>query len=194
MSHDTNHASKASSETICLLEVGLHPREYGPPLYTIMLMEEKARRGKDRPLTDEDGYIVWFPDPRDAERALALGDATFRGHAPPPTEIEYPYDFARMFWMLDNESTATSGETVENLNLLLDLVEATEFPFPEEYRSTLFALADHLTFSHEYGDFMGTGRERREQVMHAVTWCIGAVAIKSRVLPPAKGDPKTPPS
>ena len=182
MSQDADGVVKESDEAVYLLEVGLQPSEYGPPVYTLLLMEEDARNGKDRPLTDEDGYIVWFSEPGDAERALALGDEGFRRYAPPPTEVAASYDFARMFWMVNDEPRETGNSTIEALNLLLDLVEATAFTFPPEYRRTLFALADHLTFSLNIGEHL-TDTAARDRAMDAITWCIGAVAIKSRMLP-----------
>jgi hypothetical protein len=183
MSDETRETAKESFEAVELVEVALHPGEIGRPLYTLVLMNEDAREGRDRPLTDEEGYIVWFADPRDAGRALALGDEGIRGHAPPPTEVAASYDFATMFWMLIHE-TVDDGYTIDTLNLLLDLVEATEFPYPPEYQRRLFSLADHLTFSRNLGEFLDAGEGMRAPVMDAVTWAIGAVAIKSRLLPP----------
>jgi hypothetical protein len=183
MSDGAREAAKESFEAVELVEVALHPGEIARPLYTLMLVNEDARGGKDRPLTEDQGYIVWFADPRDAGRALALGDEGLRGHAPPPTEVAGSYDFATMFWMLIHE-VVDDGYTIDALNLLLDLVEATEFPYPPEYQRRLFSLADHLTFSRELGGFLDAGDGMRAAVMDAVTWAVGAVAIKSRLLPP----------
>jgi hypothetical protein len=175
----------SSFEGLYLVGVRLHPDAAGSQLYTIMLMNEDARGGKDRPLTDAHGYILWFRKPDLAAHAVTLGDEGFRKHATVPAEIAATYDFASMAWAISQGVGEVSGEIVETLNLLLDLVEAVGFPMPAAYRRDLHALADHLTFSTDLGAFV-TGREDlRVPLMDAITWCVGAVTIKSTIV----GDP-----
>jgi hypothetical protein len=168
-----------SDEALYLVGVRLHPDTDGPQLCTVLLMNEDARGGKDRPLTDADGYILLFADPARASHAIALGDAAFRKHAV-PAEIAAACDLAAAVWAVAEGSD--SGETGDAVNLLLDLVEATGFPIPGEYRRDLFAITDHLAFSTDIHGFFAAGEYSRTELMHAITWCIGAVTIKSRLV------------
>jgi hypothetical protein len=171
----------SSLEALYLIGASLHPDAAGPRLYTLLLMHEDARGGKDRPLTDADGYILWFREPGFAARAVALGDAGFRKHGAAPADVAATYDFASLFWTV-SQGTESSGETVEALNLLLDLVDATGFPFPAGYRRDLFALADHMTFSRDVEAFFTGDVDARARLMDAITWCVGAVTIKSTIV------------
>lgn len=168
-----------SDEALYLVGVQLHPDTDGPQLYTVLLMNEDARAGKDRPLTDTDGYILLFADWGRASDAVALGEAAFRKHAV-PVEVAATYDLASAVWAVTEGSHG--GGTGDAVNLLLDLVEATGFPMPPEYRRDLFAFADHLTFSMDVDGFFAAGEYSRTRLMHAVTWCVGAVTIKSRIV------------
>jgi hypothetical protein len=178
------NGEESSLEAIYLVGVSLHPDAAGSRLYTLLLMHEDARGGRDRPLTDAHGYILWFPEPGSAARAVALGDAGFRKHGAAPADVAATYDFASLFWTV-SEGSASSGGTVDALNLLLDLVDATSFPFPVAYRRDLFALADHLTFSTDIEAFFAGDADARTRLMDAITWCVGAVTIKSTIM----GDP-----
>jgi hypothetical protein len=179
-----SNAEDPSIEAVYLIAVRLHPDAAGSQLYTVLLMYEDARDGKDRPLTDTDGYILWFREPDLAAHAIALGDEGFRKHAI-PAEVAATYDFAAMAWAISQGVGNVSGEVVEALNLLLDLVEATGFPMPAAYRRDLHALADHLTFSTDVAAFVTQGEDLRVRLMDAITWCVGAVTIKSTIV----GDP-----
>jgi hypothetical protein len=179
METNSNHSS---FEALYLVGVRLHPDVVGSQLYTILLMDEDARGGKDRPLTDGEGYILWFPEPGFAARAVALGDAGFRKHAIIPEEVAATYDFASFFWAVSQGPGEPSGDLVHALNLLLDLVDATGFPMSPGYRRDLYALADHLTFSGNVETFIAGGADTRARLMDAITWCIGAVTIKSTIV------------
>lgn len=178
----TDDDVSVSDEALYLIGVRLHPEAGGAQLYTVLLMNEDTRDGKDRPLTDADGYVILFQEPGIAPDAVAQGDAGFRKHPAVPTEVSATFDFATAFWALSQGTDPVSGEVVDSVNLLLDLVEATGLPMPSQYRRDLHALADHLTFSADLAEFVSAGGEVRARLMDAITWCVGAVAIKSKIL------------
>jgi hypothetical protein len=170
-----------SFEGLYLIGVRLHPDPAGVQLYTLLLMCEDARGGKDRPLADAEDYILWFVEPDLASHAMTLGDAGFRKH-PVPAEVEATYDFPRLFWAVAEGPAAPSGHLAEALNLLLDLVDATGFTLPAAYRKDLHALADHLTFTGDVESFVEGAADVRARLMEAITWCVGAVTIKSTLV------------
>jgi hypothetical protein len=178
----TSDDRPASDEALYLIGLRLHPDAGGAQLYTVLLMNEDARDGRDRPLTDADGYVLLFPDPGLAPSVAARGDAGFRKHSAVPTDVSHTFDLAMALWAIAHDTRPVSGEVLDSVNLLLDLVEATGFPMPPQYRRDLHALADHLTFSADIAEFVGAGEEVRIRLMDAITWCVGAVAIKSRVM------------
>ena len=53
---------------------------------------------------------------------------------------------------------------------------------PAAYRRDLHALADHLTFSRDLEAFLAGGDDMRVRLMNAITWSVGAVTIKSRIV------------
>lgn len=174
--------SNQSFEAVYLVGVRIDPLGRGDVLYTLLLMDEDSRGGKDRPLTDSEGYVVWFTHTRDAETALLLGDEGFRQHSPAPDDVAFVYEYPRLFWTVTTCDADEGSVILNGVNFLLDLVEATAFPIPNAYQTTLFRLADHLTFSNDLGALVRERAEARREVMDALTWCVGAVTIKSRLL------------
>lgn len=183
-------SDNSSFEALYLIRVRLHPDPAGSRLYTMLLMNEDARDGKDRPLTDAEGSILWFTEPAAASDAIALADPGFRKHGAVPAEIEATYDFPALFWAVAQGPAEPSGRLVDALNLLLDLVDATGFPLPKAYRRDLHALADDLTFTGDVEAVVAGAADVRARLMEAITWCVGAVTIKSAIVRvPGAGSP-----
>lgn len=63
-----------------------------------------------------------------------------------------------------------------------DLIGAVKVQMPDEYKSALYNLADHLTFNREFGDFIKEKGISREMITHAILWCVGAVTVNARVM------------
>jgi hypothetical protein len=178
--------SEPSLEAVYLVAVRMHEEGGGVLIYTLLLMDEDRRGGMDRPLTDPDGYIVWFKDPDEAARAMLVGDEAFARHFPAPSEVALVYDLQQIAWNV-TEGVLDDGAVVLNgVNLILDLVEATGFPLPPAYQKTLFELADSLTFSSDLSILDDLRPSARGDAMDALCWCVGAVAIKSHFLAPAR--------
>jgi len=53
---------------------------------------------------------------------------------------------------------------------------------PSEYKRILYAFADHLTFNRELSTFFAEHQFSRQAVLEAVTWSIGAVVSKSKLV------------
>lgn len=181
-----SEGAASSFEAVYLIAIRLYAEGPNNLLYTLLLMDEDCRGGKDRPLTDSDGYTIWFTNPGYAEHALGCGDEGFRRHTPAPTNVAAVYDYPQLFWSVTTSDVDTGAAVLNGVSLLLDLVESTAFPFPAAYRKTLFELADHLTFSNDLGGFVNSRVDQRREIMDAITWCVGAVTIKSRLLSPAQ--------
>ena len=170
-----------SFEQVYLIGIRMWAEEESRVLYTLLLMDEDGG-GKDRPLTDSEGYIVWFADPALAGDAFSYGDDAFRRHEKTFDEGPFVYDYARLFWRITMCDEDEGAVILDGVNLLLDLVKATGFPLPEMYRVRLWHLADGLTFSKDLAGLLREGVATRDDLMEALSWCVGAVTIKSRLV------------
>ena len=170
-----NQSPGASDEALWIVGFRLEPGRAEPDLYTVM-----ACNGNDRPLTTSDGRIVLFGRLELTPRALALGyDSAFQRLPPPAAEASLICDLPESMRMLQEENYDPAATILELLNVLLDLVKASQWPMPEQYRRVLKAIADHLTFNREYGYFISSESVGRDAAVAAVLWSIGAVVTRS---------------
>lgn len=160
-----------------LLAIGLDPDRSDPELYG--LIYENA---KDVPLMKE-GRIVLFTDPGRARQLLhefdVAGDADH-------IDVDRPFfrcDIAQTLYLLNAGGIDERAAILNAVNALLDLVRATGIEMPREHGPALRSIADYCTFNRditkyleEEGDFAGG------DIIDAVLWCVGAIAVKSTVV------------
>ncbi len=150
-------------------------------LYTLVLYYESARNDQNRPLT-HDGRIVFFTKPETAEFALSLGDTTFRKYGHAPRKISTIYDIPMVVQLVQSGDHDASGEVVNFLNEVFDLVLETREPFPEPYRHVLHELADYATFSRDLAQHLDAAPDRRRLALDALYWSFGVVAARTQIV------------
>jgi len=74
------------------------------------------------------------------------------------------------------------AKLLNGLNTLLELVDATKLEFPKQYKKSLYALADHVTFSDDVATFFSSSVFSRKQVLDAVLWSIGVVCTRTLIV------------
>lgn len=161
---------------VALIGFRIAPENVQPELYTLLLSD-----GEDQPVLI-DGEIAMFGKPSLASKAMELAGIDDARLGPPPREPDLVCDLAETLYLIHSEDVDQSASILNVLNTLLDLVAATRIPIPPESRRILHALADHLTFAREFGEFIDQDSITRSAVKDALLWCVGAVVAKARIL------------
>lgn len=178
---ETIRYAKDNLEQVYLVGVRLRSDSDEPDLYTLVLYNEVARDDSNRPLT-QDGRILFFRSPLEANRALALGDSAFRKYKPIGSNVTYIYDLPKVLDLVSGADRDEPGVIADFINELLDLVAATRWPLPAAYRKRLFELADQTTFDKDLTGLYGGDSDMRAEARDALLWCVGAVLTSARVL------------
>ena len=166
---------KQPHEELILVGFRVEARHDGPQFYTLLAVGGD----NERPLT-ADGRVLFFVRPDLAAKALAL-DHSMARLGPPPGELETFCDLAETLYRVNSQNADPDGVILDCLLVLDDLVRATQLHMPDRYQGILTELAARLT--------EGTPLQRifsshslREHVEDALLWCVGAVAVKARML------------
>ena len=166
---------KQPHEELILVGFRVEARHDGPQFYTLLAVGGD----NERPLT-ADGRVLFFVRPDLAAKALAL-DHSMARLGPPPEELETFCDVAEALYRVNSQNADPDGVILDCLLVLDDLVRATQLHMPDRYQGILTELAARLT--------EGTPLQRifsshslREHVEDALLWCVGAVAVKARML------------
>ncbi len=147
----------------------------GPQFYTLL-----AVGGDDERPPTADGRIVFFTHPGLAAKALAL-DASMARLGPPPEAIETFCDVAEALYRVNSQAADPDGVVLDCLLVFDDLVRATKLHMPDRYQGILTELAARLTEGAPLGNIF-TNPSLREHVEDALLWCVGAIAVKARML------------
>jgi hypothetical protein len=168
----------------------LHPRKHeelilvgfrvdaghdGPQFYTLLAVGSD----NERPITS-DGRIVFFADTKLATKALALDD-TMTHLGPPPEAIETFCDVAEALYRVNSQQADPDGVILDCLLVFDDLVRATKLHMPDRYQGILTELAGRLTEGAQLRTIF-TNPSLREHVEDALLWCVGAMAVKTRLV------------
>jgi hypothetical protein len=161
-------------EGLYLVGFRLDPAIEGAQFYTIFALEGD----NERPST-ENGRVLFFVDPADAETALARSDAAMRALGEAPTQLEMLCDVADALHVANAAETDADGVLLDCIACLDDLVRAAEINAPAEYMGVLSALSERLMEDPNFGPWLIEQGVDRERVEDALMWCVGAVAVKS---------------
>lgn len=135
------------------------------------------------------GQIIFF---QEAEAVQFVLDLYLRALGLPPsrapTEIYLVLDFAKAFHLLSEQSRDEKSCVLNIINTLLDMLKATSITIPAMYREDLHQLADHLTFSPDFGTFIKNEQLGRAELIEALQWALGAVMTRATFLPKCDGE------
>jgi hypothetical protein len=153
----------------------LTPYHEGLQLYTLLAVGG----GNERPLSAE-GSIVFFRRPEQADNALKL-DPSMSQLGQAPHEVESICDVAQSLYLVNSQDSDPSGVLLDCLLMLDDLVRATHLHMPERYQAILTELAARLTEGKQLKQIFPNA-SLRSHVEDALLWCVGALAVKARIL------------
>lgn len=128
-----------------------------------------------------DGHIVAVSDWRLIKEVLKLAPESYRSMGPLPKKATGPIDAAKMLSAVQQGGRDEHANTLDLVNIYLDLLVATGTKLPLRIKRVLWTLADHLTFEPDIGAAYKSGLLRRAATVQAVTWLYGAVTINMRV-------------
>ena len=160
-----------------LLAIGLDPDRSTPELYGLIYEGEV-----DVPLMVDD-RIVFFTDPGRAHDLI-------RNHAGPLVadhfDIEKPFfwcDVAQALHFLSVGGFDEGACVLGAVNVLLDLVNATQVKMDDRRRLALHSIANYCTFNKDLTKYLEEeGDYSSRELVDAVLWCVGAVVVKARIL------------
>ena len=158
-----------------LVGLRVDPQHDGPQFYTLL-----AVGGDDERPATADGHVLFFPHPELASKALTL-DATLAKLGPAPQEVETFCDIAETMHLVNSQDADPEGVVLECLLVFDDLVRATRLHMPDRYQGILTELTARLTERTPLSEIF-SAHALREHVEDALLWCVGAIAVKSRML------------
>ncbi len=162
-------------EELVLVGFRLDSHSEGPQFYTLLAVGGD----NERPIT-ADGRLLFFARAELAAKALAL-DSSLAHLGPAPQEVETFCDVAQALHLVNSQDTDHDGVVLECLLVFDDLVRATKLHMPDRYQGLLTELTARLTERANLRDIF-TSHSLREHVEDALLWCVGAIAVKSRMI------------
>ena len=147
----------------------------GAQFYTLLAVGGE----NERPLTLE-GRLLFFTRPELGAKALEF-DADLAKLGPAPAEVETFCDVAEALHLVNSQDTDSDGVVLDCLLVFDDLVRATKLHIPDRYQGLLTELTARLTERKQLGEIFAS-HFLREHVEDALLWCIGAIAVKSRMI------------
>lgn len=147
----------------------------GPQFYTLL----SVGGNNERPITAS-GRILFFTRPELGAKALAL-DAELAKFSPHATEVETFCDVAEALHLINSQNVDSDAVVLDCLMIFDDLVRATRLHMPDRYQGLLTELTARLTEGKQLGAIFAS-HFLREHVEDALLWCVGAIAVKSRMI------------
>lgn len=163
-------------EELALIALRVTPYHEGPHFYTLLAVGGE----NERPLT-ADGSILFFVKPEQAEAALKL-DPSMSQLGVAPQEVESVCDVAEALYLVNSQGSDPHGTLLDCLLILDDLVRATRLNVPERYQAILTELTARLTEGEPLSAIF-VNSSLRNHVEDALLWCVGAIAVKARIVP-----------
>ncbi|HUI84782.1 MAG TPA: hypothetical protein VL240_11185 [Candidatus Binatia bacterium] len=162
-------------EELLLVALRLDAQHDGPQFYTLVAVGGD----NERPLV-ADGHLLFFTRPELAARALAL-DRELAQLGPAPQQAETFCDIAEALHLVNSQDDDPDGVILDSLLMLDDLVRATKLHMPDHYQGLLTELAARLTERMKLQDIFRK-HALREEAEDALLWCVGAIAVRSRMI------------
>ena len=162
-------------EELVLVGIRIDGQHDGPQLYTVLAVGGN----NERPIVG-DGRLIFFSQPELAAKAVAL-DSSFAKLGPVPQEMESFCDVAEALHLINSQNDDFDGVVLDCLLIFDDLVRATRLHMPDRFQGMLTELAARLTERQSLRQIF-TNYSLREHVEDALLWCVGAIAVKSRIL------------
>ena len=91
-------------------------------------------------------------------------------------------DIASLLYILSSEETDEDRVVIDSVNLLIDLVNHTGISISNTNKEIIYKLADYFTFQKDTYIFFKNENYKKDEIIGAILWCIGAIVVKSTLL------------
>jgi len=162
-------------EELAMAGFRIDPSHEGPQFYTLLAVGGK----NERPLT-ADGSIIFFARTTLVHKALAM-DKSLALLGNPPRDVETICDVAQTLYIVNSQDEDPDGVVLDCLLIFDDLVRASGISMPERYQGILTEFAARLTEGIPLKKIF-TSDALRQHVEDALLWCVGAIAMKAKLL------------
>ncbi|MGA2370658.1 MAG: hypothetical protein ACLPPV_05340 [Candidatus Korobacteraceae bacterium] len=162
-------------EELVLVGLRLDGDHDGPQFYTLLAVGGD----NERPIT-AGGRLLFFTHPELGAKALRL-DPDLAKLGPAPQEVETFCDVAEALHLINSQDMDPDGVILDCLLVFDDLVRATKLHMPDRYQGLLTELTARLTERAQLRDIFSSNY-LREHVEDALLWCVGAIAVKARII------------
>jgi hypothetical protein len=172
---DSDSPRTGRQEELAIAGFRIDPTHEGPQFYTLLAVGGD----NERPLT-VDGRIIFFVRLTQAHKALVM-DPSLAVLGNPPRAVETICDVAQTLYLVNSQDADPDGVVLDCLLIFDDLVRASGLSMPERYQGILTELAARLTEGQSLKKVF-TSEALRHHVEDALLWCVGAIAMKARML------------
>ena len=163
-------------EGLSLVGFRINSTGNNPDIFTIIVYN-----GKDSPVLI-DNQIAFISKIEHVSGMYDLLDDRVKALGPPPIEVDLVCDIPETLHHIKHKDKDEAAIILNCLNTFFDLLNAVEVNLPDEYQSVLYDFADHLTFNREFTDFIAEQNIARNLLVDAVTWCVGAITVKAKLI------------
>ncbi len=134
---------------------------------------------RDSPIMEE-GKILLFKTPQMVKkwmrcnwgRSISWNNVAHR-------DASFVCNISEALRLVEGGTVDRSATIINCLNTFSDLLPASGFKLPTQYKRVLVKVADRLTFHREYGKFLRQERISRSVLRDAILWCLGSVLASS---------------
>lgn len=130
-----------------------------------------------------DGRIAFFTDPKRAPELIQQYGASLVADKIDVAKPFFWCDIAQTLYFLSEGGIDAEASVVNAVNALLDLVKASGITMDDRRRRALYSIANYCTMSKDLTKYLEEeGDYSSDELVDAVLWCVGAVAVKARIL------------
>ncbi|WP_165247255.1 hypothetical protein [Paludisphaera soli] len=135
--------------------------------------------GEDRPIL-VDGRLAFVTEPERVRNVLDRCDPEVRSIAKNPGRIAVECDVAGSLYRIQCEDGDEDAMVADSLFALLDLLRGAGVDRPAGPWSRLGSFVDDAASRGEFRSWFDSHRTPRRDVLDAVAWCVGKVAMLTR--------------
>ncbi|MEM7514423.1 MAG: hypothetical protein AAF388_26080 [Bacteroidota bacterium] len=169
--------TKKDKEEYFFIGLRIHEENPDPEYYILVFVGGE----KDAPLTDDGKFLLFREGP-----FRKYVQENFGINILPKEfveEIGMVCELGSSLDLLRNYSYDNSAEILNTLNTLLDVIECLRLPMDKQAFRILEKLADHLTFSREYGEsYFNKDEMTRKENIDAYVSLMGWIFLNSKIV------------
>jgi hypothetical protein len=164
-----------SSYTDCwILGFRFNPDSDVPEFYSLMFSSDDFI-----PLMCEDRYILAFTS---IDSLKAFCKEKIEELNTDSLNIELICEIASILYLISSQQEDSEVDIIHGLNIIFDLISATDQEIKGANKHLLFSFADHMTFTKDIADFFEGKDFTREDLIDSIVWCVGLIMTSMKFM------------